>query len=223
MSIFGAFDVPADVFALAETLSALPDAVIEVERVVATERALTPYFWVSGVDRDTFEQAVEEDPTVERCECLDDFEEATLYRARWTGNVESIIYAYTTVGAQILEASAQHGTWELRMRFDDNDALSQFQDYCVTNKIPFTLTELHEVSTPRTSGGYGLTEKQHEALVTAWELGYFDASRDSRPTLEDIAEELDIAPQSVAERLRRGHDALIRHALVVTPPDEQKA
>jgi predicted DNA binding protein len=122
--------------------------------------------------------------------------------------------------AQILEASAQQGVWELRMRFDDTDALSQFQEYCSTHEIPFELIELHEVSTARTSGGYGLTDKQHEALVTAWEQGYFNPDRNQRATLDDVAAKLDIAPQSVAERLRRAHEALIRHTLVVTPPDE---
>jgi len=75
MSIFGAFDVPAGAFALAGTLSTVPQAVIEVERVVATERALTPYFWVSDVEHDDFEQALTDDPTVERYTCLDEFEE----------------------------------------------------------------------------------------------------------------------------------------------------
>jgi predicted DNA binding protein len=218
VSIYGAFQLPADAFALAETLRTVPAAVVEVERVVATERALTPYFWVSSVERSEFEDAVDDDPTVEGYDCLDEFEEACLYRARWTGNVDSIIYAYTTVGAQVLEASAQQGTWELRMRFDDRDALDQFQSYCTDRSIPFDLVELHEVTTPRTGGGYGLTEKQREALVTAWERGYFDSDRQA--TLTDVASALDIAPQSVAERLRRGHRSLIEHALVVTPPDE---
>ncbi|GAB3034700.1 helix-turn-helix domain-containing protein [Natronobiforma cellulositropha] len=215
MSLYGEFTVPAEAFALYRTLQATPDVVIEIERVAATEEVLTPYFWASGEDRETVAEAIENDPSVEGLTELDEFEEATLYRASWTENIESIVYAYTQVEATILEASGHRDRWELRMRFDDRERLEQFQSHCAAADIPFQLTQLHELSQPRTGSQFELTPKQHEALVTTWELGYYGRSD---VTLTDVAAELGISQQSVSQRLNRGYEKLIGNTLVVTPP-----
>ena len=217
MSLFGEFHVPAAAFALAETLAAAPEIIIETERVVATDEILTPYFWVSGENGTGFEAAAADDPSIRNLRHIDDVDRAALYRAEWTENVDSIVFAYTTVGATILEASAQHEEWELSMRFDDRDRLDQFRDYCDDYDIPFRLTQLYERAHPRAGTQYGLTTKQHEALVTAWEMGYYDSSDVS---LTDVADSLDISQQSLSRRLQRGYDNLIQHALAVTPPSD---
>jgi predicted DNA binding protein len=220
MSLFGEFHVPAKAFALHETLRVMPELIVEIERVVATDEILTPYFWASGVDRGEFEQAVGSDPTVRDVQYIDDYDRSMLYRARWTEKVESLVYAYTEVGVTILDASAQRDEWELRMRFNDRDGLDQFQSYCSDYDIPYRLTQLFARAHPRGVGQYGLTEKQHEALVTAWEMGYFSSSSVS---LEDIADRLGITQQSLSERLYRGHEALISNTLTVTPPSKQSS
>ncbi|WP_265111191.1 bacterio-opsin activator domain-containing protein [Halosolutus halophilus] len=218
MSLFAEFHVPSDVFALYRTLQAVPETTVEIERVVAADEVLTPYFWVSGSGLERFETAVEGDPTIEDLHRLDEFDRATLYRANWTENVETIVYAYTQVGATILEATGEGDRWELQMRFDDHDRLDQFQTYCNDNAIPFRLSRLHELTQPRTSRRYGLTPKQHDALVTAWELDYFTSSDVS---LTDVATELGISQQSLSQRLHRGYQSLIGETLIVTPPAEE--
>lgn len=55
VSIFGEFRVAADTFTLSSTLAGVPEAVIEIDRVVASDETLTPYFWVSEVPFDAFE------------------------------------------------------------------------------------------------------------------------------------------------------------------------
>ncbi|RKD93353.1 helix-turn-helix domain-containing protein [Halopiger aswanensis] len=217
MSLFGEFHVPADAFALAETLATAPELIIETERVAATEEVLTPYFWVSGEDGVAFEDAAADDPSIRHLRHIDDVDRASLYRAEWTENVESIVYAYTTVGATILEASAQGDEWELSIRFNNRDRLDQFREYCDEHDIPFTLTQLYERAHPRAGGQYGLTTKQHEALVTAWEMGYY---RSTDVSLTDVADSLGISQQSLSRRLQRGYENLIQHALAVTPPSE---
>jgi len=64
--------------------------------------------------------------------------------------------------------------------------------------------------------GDGLTDRQHEALRTAYELGYFDIPR--RASLEDVATELDLAASSVSERLRRAQTRLIEETVATTWP-----
>ena len=217
MSLFGEFHVPADAFTLHETLQQVPDATIEIERVVAADELLTPYFWVSVDTLEAFEAAIEADPSVHDLRQLDEFDEATLYRARWTGNVESIVYAYTEIDATLLEATGQHDRWSLQIRFDAHEQLERFQEYCDRHDIPFTLQQLQEVQQAQTGSQYGLTPKQQAALRTAWELEYY---RSSDVDLADVAAELDVSQQSVSKRLHRGYHTLIENTVAVTPPEE---
>lgn len=218
MSIFGEFRVTAGTFALKSTLAALPETVIEIDRVVASEEVLTPYFWVSEVPFDSFENAAEDDDSIRNLQQLDTFEDAetALYRAEWSDPVEALVYAYTQAGAIILEAIGQDGEWELRIRFDNPEALELFQEHCRNHDVEFDLERLYRTSQPRTGGQYGLTEKQQEALVTARKAGYFEPSGDT--SLEDVARELGITQQSLSDRLRRGYDTLIANTLLVTSP-----
>lgn len=221
MSLFAEFRVPATEFALHRTLDQLPDAVLEIDRVAASEELLTPYFWVSGVDLDAFEAAAGADPSVENLRRLDEFEEATLYRASWTKNVDTIVYAYTHVDATVLEAKGEAGHWIIRMRFDGHEPLENFCAYTERRDISFGLNRLYEISHARSGSQYGLTEKQHEALITAWEMGYFEEPRET--TLEAVAAELDITRQSLSQRLRRAEHALVANTIRVTPPDEDRS
>lgn len=215
MSLFGEFHVPADEFVFHAALEAEPTTVIEIERVVATDQLLTPYFWVSKVSPATFETAAADDPTVERVQQLDDFEDATLYRAKWVDRIEPLVYAYTHIGAVILSAEGQKTEWTLRMRFDDRKTLDEFNTYLSDEDVAFDLRQLYETTHPRSSGQFGLTPKQYETLTTAWEMGFFDLPRAT--TMEGVADALGIAPQSVSDRLRRAQDTLIQEALRVEP------
>jgi predicted DNA binding protein len=57
-----------------------------------------------------------------------------------------------------------------------------------------------------------LTDTQQEALVLAYERGYFESPR--QVTLEELGEELGISQQAVGSRLRGG----IKHILGSTLP-----
>lgn len=221
MTIVGRFRVSAELFALEETLRRVPDAVIEIERVVATGDVLTPYFWVTGCDRSAFERAASEDPSVEDLRHLDTYENAAFYRADWTNRTEAINFAYTAVDAIIVEATGKHGEWELRIRFDDGARVREFNEYCRENGIDYVLEHLYDEEGDRPGAQFGLTEKQADALMTAWELGYFEEPR--RVTLAEVGEELGVAKQTVAHRLRRAHQTWIGNALEVTPPSERNA
>lgn len=214
MSVFGEFSVPSKQFALHDTLEALPDLIIEIERVVATEEVLTPYFWISDVDPRTFEQVVADDPSIKEIEQIHRFESAALYRAEWTSHLESVAYIYTDIQAVVLEATGTGERWELQIRFDDREELGEFQTHFEENEITFRLNRLYEVSQPKTGAQYGLTPKQQEALVAAWEKGYFKSPREA--SAEEIASEVGISQQSLSKRLQRAHQALIESTLILS-------
>lgn len=218
MSIFGEFRLPAEGFAFHETFQTEPSLVIEIERVVATDELLTPYFWISDVLPDVFETAARDDPTIEQLQRLDVYDEATLYRAHWTDRIDTLIYAYTHIGAVIVAAEGEKNEWDLRMRFDDRGKLDEFNEYLNDEDISFELRQLYEISHPRSGSQYGLTRKQSDALITSWEMGYFELPREA--TMKEVADELGIAPQSLSDRLRRAQNKLFENALRVEGPTD---
>ena len=222
MSVIAEFSVPAETLALSHTLERTPEMIVQVERVVAhDEDRVMPYFWIRGGDYADFEAAVEDDPSTRNVTKLDEYEDGTLYRAEWTQDIESIVYAYLETGATIVEATGRADEWELRMRFDDEPLVADFQDYCERNDISFELNRLYHPSEPMAGGQYGLSPKQRTALVTALESGYFDVPRSV--SMADLAEELDISQQSLSKLLRRAHRNMITNVLTVSHPADDDA
>lgn len=218
MSIFAEFRLQSEALAFDETLSALPDAVLEIERVVASEEVLTPYFWVSEVPLEEFEAAASDDPSIRNVRRIDRFEETGLYRAEWVELIENMADSLLEFASVVLSATATHEHWDVELRFEDADQLSEFQAFADEYDVDLTVRRLFEVSQPMTGSQYGLTEKQQEALVAAWEAGYFETPRET--TLTEVADELGITQQSLSNRLRRGHRALVENTLVIQDPGE---
>ena len=219
MSVIAEFSVDSDDFALHESLTAVPHMIVEIERVVATfEDKIMPYFWVSGGDQTEFENTFRDDESVQNVTAVDEVESGRLYRAEWTENVKTIVYAYVEIGATILQAIGRNETWELRMRFDDQENLSRFQSYCRENDISFELNTLKEQEQAMASAQYDLTTKQRETLVTALEAGYYDIPQEA--TMSELADELKISQQALSKRFHSGHKNLITSTLTVSHPDD---
>lgn len=221
MTLFGEFHFELGQLPLGESLSTLPDTVVEIERVIASGGVLTPYFWVTTPDFDEFETVAKQDSSLVSFERMDVFNGDALYRAEWAKPIEKTIYECIGDGIVALEASGDRSGWEFRLRFDDREHLMEFQSFCGENDIPFVLKRLYRESQPMTAGQYGLTDKQQEALVACWKAGYFQSPQEV--TLSEVAESLGITRQSLSQRLRRAHHALIANTLIVTPPEGERS
>jgi predicted DNA binding protein len=214
MSVMGEFTVHSADFALHQALSSAPETVVEIERlVVTTEDRIMPYFWVTGDNLERFEAAFDADPTVTRTERVDETDDAVLYRAEWTEDIETIVYAYVAMGATILEATGTSERWEITMRFDDENTVSEFHEYCRENDVSFELERLYEQAQPMASSQYGLTPTQRETLVAAYESGLFDVPQ--RTTMGELADELEITQQALSKRLHHAHKNLIGNVLTI--------
>lgn len=220
MSIIAEFTVPADEFALYQTLCEIPEIVVEVERVVAHDEGhLVPYFWTSGENYTEFEQRAEDDPSIKGITKLDEVKGATLYRAEWVDDVETVAYTMTNTGATLLNAKGYEGRWSMELRFENREGLSTFHTYLQENEMNATLQRLYEPSQPRVDGQPGLTNTQHETLVTALQEGYYNTPRDL--TMAELAAKLGISQPALSKRLRGGHSTLIKNSLMVQPPDTE--
>jgi hypothetical protein len=104
--------------------------------------------------------------------------------------------------------------WRQTGWFADRDAFRKFSSFWQRN-AGFRLHRLTRDGESEPPGN-GLTDRQYEALRIAYELGYFTIPRDA--SLEDVAAELDIAPSSVSERLRRAQTQLIEETVATTWP-----
>jgi predicted DNA binding protein len=219
MSIIAEFSVKSEDLALHKSLTEAPHMVVEIEQVVATmENKLMPYFWVSGGDHVEFEEAFQNDTSVTNVARIDQVDDAILYRAEWTEKVETIVYAYLELGATILQAVGRDTNWELRMRFDDRNSLSQFEDYCEKNGISFELNRLQEQEQPMASAQYDLTTKQRETLVTALDKGYYEVPQ--KISMNELADEMGVSQQALSKRFHAAHKNLITSTLTFTHPDD---
>lgn len=218
MSVIVEFTMPAGEFLLGESLCAVPEMSVEIERVVAhTDERVTPYFWIAESDAGAAEAAFSHDPSVEDVVRVDDFGGATLYRADWRDEGSAVVDAFRTIDMVLLEATARRSVWQLRLRFDDRAAFDAFNAYRRENDLSASIGRIYHPDEPNAGGQFGLTPTQRDTLVAALETGYYDVPR--KVTHEELAERLGVSQQSVSNRLHRAHGNLVRNALTVGDPD----
>lgn len=211
VTVLGEFIVPDEAFPLAETREVLPTSSISVVRVTISPELLSPYLWVSAVDFEEFETVAGADRSVEDVQLLDEFDDVALYRVAWDDSIEGLARAFADADRSILTTYTTESGWYLRVQFPDRDALGAFREDLDDEGIPFRVLTLVTTEQAPTGLPYGLTEKQTEALLVAWERGYFEVPRAT--TLDDVAAAIGISQQALSDRLRRGYDALLRNTL----------
>ncbi|MFD1647547.1 helix-turn-helix domain-containing protein [Haloarchaeobius litoreus] len=209
------FVIPAHEFPLGAIAENHPSMTVELERIVPTELAIMPYFWVRGIDGVTQEEvmaglAAQED--VKNVEVVDQAGGAYLMRAEWESQCEGVMRAITTTELVLLSGIGNSEQWTFELRATDHEAIASFQEYCHEHDIHPTLTSMHRLSEMDSTEDYDLTPSQREALVLAYERGYYQTPRSA--TLAELAEELDITGQSLGSRLRRGTHRLIAGTLI---------
>lgn len=100
--------------------------------------------------------------------------------------------------------------WRQRRWFSDREAFEAYTGFWRENGESFSLCRLTE-STAATDRRDALSERQREALLTAYEMGYFEIPRAT--TLGAVADELGISVPAASERLRRAQTGLVESAL----------
>jgi predicted DNA binding protein len=212
MSVLTAFTVPGKDFLLKWTLETAPEMHIEIERVAVEDDDVTPYFWAANGDFETFDTALDDDPTVADTIVLEDHGDQRLYQVTWRENAKGIVYAVSEADATILEATSEEHSWAVELLFPDEESLSNFQDYAATHDLSFELRWLHDSAHPKALGQYEVTDEQREALVTAYREGYFEVP--GEVSLGELAEELDISKNAASARLHRGYSNLVENTLI---------
>jgi predicted DNA binding protein len=212
MAVEASFTATQGEFPLASIFAEFPDTQIELDRVVPTNDAIVPYFWIRGVESELSFDSVSH-PGVSEFTIIDSLNDEALIRIDWDFDYESVLTAIIRTDVELISAIGKDGRWTYEVRADDQQAVSAFQSYCQDHDIPITLSELHALSPMSSDGEYDVTEKQREAITLAYARGYFESPREA--TQDDIADELGISRQALASRLQRGVRRLVASTLIV--------
>lgn len=216
------FEIPAEEFALYETLTTVEGVEFEIERIVAHEsERVMPFVWASGAEVEEIEAALENDPSIERLELLAGLGDEQLYRMEWVDHIKTLIRMLVEENATILAASGRKTTWHLRALFPERDALSRTHEYCKEEGLTIDIKSIYRLDEGR-QGRFGLTDKQHDTLVEAFEQGYYEIPRGV--TAEELGAALGVSHQALSEQLRRAHGSLVENTIVIghgTGTDEE--
>ena len=210
MATVAEFTLNSHEFPLGTVFTKLPDVTVQLERIVPDANGVIPYFWVRGTETDAIIDQFSSHPGVRDIELVDSVNDEYLLRCRWVSEHESVLDALVDPEVILLSAVGTKEQWTFEIRGESRKAIANFRIYCHQHDLPITLTELRALEPLEAQ--HGLTEKQREALILAFEHGYFDSPRAS--TLQEIADELGITQQSLSSRLQRGNRRLIEQALI---------
>ncbi|MFD1564360.1 bacterio-opsin activator domain-containing protein [Haloarchaeobius amylolyticus] len=213
MATEATFTVPSDQFPLGTVFKQLPDVTVELERIIPAQDIVIPYFWVRGTVADDIEDAFTGHPGVADIRLVDSVADEYLLRVEWALEYSGVLSTLVETDIPLIKASGTNQQWTFEVRSDARSDLATFQQRCRDREIPITLTEIHALTPVETATEEALTDTQQEALVLAYQRGYFESPREV--TMEEIGNELGISQQAVASRLRRG----IKHILGSTLPD----
>ncbi|UPV74829.1 helix-turn-helix domain-containing protein [Halorussus limi] len=218
MATEATFTVPSDQFPLGTVFEQLPGVTVELERIIPAQDVVIPYFWVRGTEVDDIEDAFLDHPGVENIQLVDSVTDQYLLRVEWSLEYEDVLTTLTETKIALIEAVGTNQQWTFDIRGDDRRDIASFQERCRELDIPITLTKLHALTPLKSKTEAALTDTQQEALVLAYERGYFNTPRDV--TMADLGGELGISQQAVASRLRRGISSILAETLSELRPPE---
>jgi len=189
------------------------DASIQVVSHTATDPETGMFFFLVESDSfPAFESALERDHTVDETMLVAEASTTRIYRLGHTPGTKLISPTTTEMGGLMLEAESTDRGWSVRMQLPDRETLSTLWDYCDRENIEFDLGHIYSLDEFSVEDGVGLTDAQRDALVTAYEAGYFEEPRGT--SLQTLAEDLGISPTAVGGRIRRGTSRLIERTLI---------
>ena len=212
VSVIAEFRLSGPGVALSRALSETPETTLELERSVGAGEVIVATVWATGGDLDAFEAGMETDPTARSYEVLERRSGERLYRIEipFDSGPNLAPLERETGGSRLSFRVTAEGS-ERRMRFPDAASMSAFFEGARDHGLSVTLFRVYNDAESPQNDRYGLTEKQHEAMLRAADEGYFEVPR--RTDLSTLAAKLGVSRQAISERLRRGTGILIRNVL----------
>jgi len=204
MSVIATFGVDSRGFPLGETIEGQSTAQIELERVVPTREEQFPFVFVwDHTDYEEFERTTRSLPEIESVTLLETFDDGRLYRLDWAQGLCPLVSELINNEGMILSAVGTPTAWVFELRFSEHRNVSSFfREVAAESAVDISLKSLVREVDFESNAKMVLTPKQHRALETAFEMGYFEVPRKAH--LDDVAEAIGLSPSATSALLRRG-------------------
>jgi predicted DNA binding protein len=197
--------------ALAHTIQRVPGATfVPDHHTLSSAGRRILYLSITGASEDILDEALVLDPSVVTASCVETFPDCLKYCVELTDDAVLVSTTSVELGAQPISVQGANGDWNARLQFTDRDALIALRQFCSERGIRFGIDALYETDA-HDAPSTDLTDRQLEALRTAFESGYFEIPR--AETQDDLADKLDISKTAVSHRLRRATARLVRDVL----------
>lgn len=213
MATIAIFRFPPGTFLLGRLFDTYPDTTAEIERVVPVGAAVRPYFWVEGVPGSAIQSLLGAEGGIDGIELVDSVDGRTLIRCDCVSDQHAPFDIIARCDVTLLAADGDADGWTLTLRGTESGAITEFDRAIREAGYDPEICDLH-AGTRVPTGHTTLTDRQREALELAFRMGYYDDPRGT--TLGDVAAELGISRQALADRLRRGYHTLVRNHVLTT-------
>lgn len=224
MGLIAEFQIDCEALPLVSVADAVPEAAITLSLQYNHGRRPVFLATVTGGSEQAIERAFTDAYDIQEWTQIGTAGDTRRYQAmpalsfeeQLGGQIDDLdgLEALATADAIIERITVTGDGWQQMGWFADRAAFTEFSSFWQRN-AGFELERLTQDGEPR-SPGNGLTDRQLEALRTAYELGYFEIPR--RASLAAVAQELEISASSLSERLRRAQTQLIQETVATLWP-----
>jgi predicted DNA binding protein len=170
------------------------------------------FYRIESADFDRFEAGLRNDRTVGEFErVIETRDGEAIYSFEYTDEAKVLSPVISAANGVVLDMKNDGTAWMLTIWAPDRTDLVHLWDYAQQNDIEIDLLRVNEYDSLGNADA-GLTDSQRDALLAAFETGYFEEPRDA--TLGELAAELDISQPAASGLLRRGIRRLVISSLV---------
>jgi len=170
------------------------------------------FYHIESSDFLRFEEGLRKDRTIGEFERVIEIgDDEAIYSFRYTDDAKVLSPVVSAANGVILAMENDGSAWTLAIWIPERTDLAYLWDYAQENDIEIELLRVNEYASIG-SPDAGVTDSQREALLAAFEAGYFEEPRNA--TLSEVATELGISQPAVSGLLRRGIQRLIISSIV---------
>ena len=177
------------------------------------------FYHIESSDFSRFEDGLRKDDTVGGFERVTETGDGrAIYSFEYTAQAKLLSPVVSTANGVIVDMENEGSAWVLTVWMPDRTDLAHLWDYAERNDMDIDLLRVNEYA-GLDSTDAGLTDSQREALLVAFERGYFEEPRDA--TLGEVADALGISQPAASGLLRRGIKRLVVSSMLDDgePPD----
>jgi len=196
---------------ITEAAEAVPEMTLTIERwrKEPADR-LSLFVLADGEQFDAFEAALRDLSNILDVACLSDQDAATLYQIRVRSKQSHPPPQYSTVNGVVSHVRIEPDGLYVTVYLADREELIKTREFILEQGLEMEVLRLQEAT--RRPTPERLTDVQLEAVITAYEMGYFDVP--AQTTQAEVADVLGVTPPSLSERLTRAKEVLVEQHLV---------